>query len=123
MRKRFLSLLLTVCMTLALLSAPAYAAVGNLLRNSPEENLALLEELENLTGQDGAAVRALLEQYGLLDEDGNLVTDQSIVLNGTEYTLQEIEALLSDPDTDLSQIGYVDGLPIALGDLATIIAI
>ena len=123
MRKRFLSLLLTVCMTLSLLSAPAYAAVGNLLRNSPEENLALLEELENLTGQDGAAVRALLEQYGLLDEDGNLVTDQSIVLNGTEYTLQEIEALLSDPDTDLSQIGYVDGLPIALGDLATIIAI
>ena len=74
MRKRFLSLLLTVCMTLSLLSAPAYAAVGNLLRNSPEENLALLEELENLTGQDGAAVRALLEQYGLLDEDGNLVT-------------------------------------------------
>ena len=123
MRKRFLSLLLTVCMTLSLLSAPAYAAVGNLLRNSPEENLALLEELENLTGQDGAAVRALLEQYGLLDEDGNLVTDQSIVLNGTEYTLQEIEALLSDRDTDLSQIGYVDGLPIALGDLATIIAI
>ena len=53
MRKRFLSLLLTVCMTLSLLSAPAYAAVGNLLRNSPEENLALLEHAGIETGDFG----------------------------------------------------------------------
>ena len=123
MKRKLLSLLLVVCMVLSLLPATAYAAVGDLLGNSPEENQALLAELENLTGQDGAAVRALLEQYGLLDEDGNLVTDQAIVLDGVEYTLEEIEAMLEAPDTDLSRKATVDGVPISLGDLQTIIAI
>ena len=123
MRKRVLSLLLMVCMTLSLLPGTAYAAVGDLLGNSPGENQALLEELENLTGQDSETVRALLEQYGLLDEDGNLVTDKTVELDGVEYTLDEIEAMLNDPATDLSQVAEVDGVPIALGDLATIIAI
>ena len=123
MRKKLLSLLLAVCMTLSLLPGTAYAAVGNLLSNSAQENQALLETLENLTGQDGAAIQALLEQYGLLDENGNLVTDQTITLDGVEYTLEELDALLSDPATDLSQVGYVDGVPIALGDLKTILAI
>lgn len=123
MKRKLLSLLLVFCMALSLLPATAYAAVGDLLGNSPAENQALLEELENLTGQDGAAVRALLEQYGLLDEDGNLVTDQAIVLDGVEYTLEEIEAMLEDPDTDLSRKATVDGVPISLGDLKTIIAI
>ena len=110
-------------MALSLLPGTAYAAVGNLLSNSAQENQALLETLENLTGQDGAAIQALLEQYGLLDENGNLVTDQTITLDGVEYTLEELETLLSDPATDLSQVGYVDGVPIALGDLKTILAI
>lgn len=123
MRKRLLSLLVTLSMLLTLLPATAFAAVGELLGNSPRENQALLEELENLTGQDGEAIQALLEQYGLLDEDGDLVTDKTVELDGVAYNLDEIEALLDDPDTDLSQIGYVDGVPIALGDLRTIIAI
>lgn len=123
LKKRMLSLLLVFCMTFSLLPGTAYAAVGDLLGNSPRENQALLEELENLTGQDGEAIQALLEQYGLLDEDGNLVTDKTVELDGVAYTLDEIEALLNDPDTDLGQVGYVDGVPIALGDLRTIIAI
>lgn len=123
LKKRMLSLLLVFCMTFSLLPGTAYAAVGDLLGNSPRENEALLEELENLTGQDGEAIQALLEQYGLLDEDGNLVTDKTVELDGVAYTLDEIEALLNDPDTDLGQVGYVDGVPIALGDLRTIIAI
>ncbi len=123
MRKRLTAALLCLCMMLTLLPSTAYAALGDLLGNSPGANQALLAELENLTGQDGQAVQALLEQYGLLDENGNLVTDQTVELDGVEYTLDEIEALLSDPATNLSQIGYVDGVPIALGDLATIIAI
>ena len=123
MRKRLTAALLCLCMMLTLLPSTAYAALGDLLGNSPEANQALLAELKNLTGQDGEAVQALLEQYGLLDENGNLVTEQTVELDGVEYTLDEIEALLSDPATDLSQIGYVDGVPIALGDLATIIAI
>lgn len=110
-------------MMLTLLPAPAYAALGDLLGNSPAVNQTLLDELKSLTGQDGETIQALLEQYGLLDNNGNLVTDQTVELDGVSYTLDEIEALLSDPSTDLSQIGYVDGVPIALGDLKTIIAI
>ena len=123
MRKRLTAVLLTLCMMLTLLPAPAYAAVGDLLGNSPAANQELLDQLSALTGQDSETVLALLEQYGLLDEDGNLSTDQTVELDGVEYTLEGIEALLSDPNTDLGQTGYVDGVPIALGNLATIIAI
>ena len=123
MRKRVLSLLLAVCVTLSLLPAPAFAAFGGLLANSPAENQALLEKLESLTGQDRETVQALLAQYGLLDENGNLATGKRVELDGTEYTLEELEVLLSDPDTDLARVAEVDGVPIALGDLRTILAI
>ena len=123
MRKRLTAALLCLCMMLTLLPGTAYAAVGELLGNSRAENQALLEQLEALNGQDGEAIQALLEQYGLLDEDGNLDIDQTVELDGDAYTLAEIEALLDDPDADLSRVGYVDGVPIALGDLKTIIAI
>ena len=123
MRRRLTAVLLSLCMMLALLPAPAYAAVRELVGNPAEENQALLEELEALTGQDGEAVLELLEAYGLLDKDGNLITDQTVILNGAEYTLEEIEAMLNDPATDLSEVGYVGSTPIAMGDLKTIIAI
>ena len=123
MRRRLAAVLLCLCMMLTLLPTPAYAAVRELVGNSAEENQALLEELEALTGQDGEAVLELLEAYGLLDKDGNLITDQTITLNGTEYDLEEIEAMLNDPSTDLSEVGYVGDIPIAMGDLKTIIAI
>ena len=123
MRKRLTAALLCLCMMLTLLPGTAYAAVGELLGNSRAENQALLEQLEALNGQDGEAIQALLEQYGLLDEYGNLDIDQTVELDGDAYTLAEIEALLDDPDADLSRVGYVDGVPIALGDLKTIIAI
>lgn len=104
MRKRLTAALLCLCMMLTLLPGTAYAAVGELLGNSRAENQALLEQLEALTGQDGEAIQALLEQYGLLDEDGNLDIDQTVELDGDAYTLAEIEALLDDPDADLSRV-------------------
>ena len=82
MRKRLTAALLCLCMMLTLLPGTAYAAVGELLGNSRAENQVLLEQLEALTGQDGEAIQALLEQYGLLDEDGNLDIDQTVELDG-----------------------------------------
>ena len=81
LRKRLFALLLAASMTLSALPGTAYAAVADLLGNSPAENQALLEELSALTGQDGQAVYDLLKQYGLLDENGNLVTDQTVELD------------------------------------------
>lgn len=123
MKKRLLSLLLILSLTLSLLPGTAMAAVSGLLDNTPEQNQDLLEQLENFNGENYEEAYDLLDSLGLLDQDGDLITDQAIVLDGEEYTLEEIEALLDDPDTDLSRTGYVDGTPIALGDLKTIIAI
>lgn len=123
MKKRIVSLLLCLVMALSMLPGTAWASVGDLLRNTPAENQALLDELAAMTGGTTEEARAMLEQLGLLDENGQLKTDYTLSLNGKEYTLDDAEALLEDPDTDLSQVGYVDGTPIALGDLKTILEI
>ena len=123
MRKRLLSLLLVFCMALSLLPGTAFAAVGDLLNNQTAKNESLLQQLQDFTGESYEEVYDLLDTLGLLDEDGNLVTDQTIDLDGETYTLEEIEDLLNDPNTDLTQVAEVDGVPIALKDLATIIAI
>ena len=123
MKKRLLSLLLVVCMALSMLPATAYAAVSDLLPNSRGQNQEILDQLSALTEGNSAQAYALLEQLGLLDENGQLKTDYTIDLDGETYTLDEMMALLEDPSTDLSQVGYVDGTPIALGDLKTIIQI
>lgn len=123
MKKRILAVLLCLCMVLTMLPVSALAAVGGLLNNTPEQNEALLEKLQSFTGESPEEALELLDSMGLLDEDGNLITDQTIDLDGKQYTLEEMEALLEDPSTDLSQVAYADGVPIALGDLKTVIAI
>ncbi len=123
MTKRILAVLLCLCMVLTMLPVSALAAVGGLLNNTPEQNETLLEKLQSFTGESPEEALELLDSMGLLDEDGNLITDQTIDLDGKQYTLEEMEALLEDPSTDLSQVAYADGVPIALGDLKTVIAI
>lgn len=123
MKKRILAVLLCLCMVLTMLPVSALAAVGGLLNNTTEQNEALLEKLQSFTGESPEEALELLDSMGLLDEDGNLITDQTIDLDGKQYTLEEMEALLEDPSTDLSQVAYADGVPIALGDLKTVIAI
>lgn len=105
MKKRIVSLLLCLVMALSMLPGTAWASVGDLLRNTPAENQALLDELAAMTGGTTEEARAMLEQLGLLDENGQLKTDYTLSLNGKEYTLDEAEALLEDPDTDLSPGG------------------
>lgn len=123
MKKRILAVLLCLCMVLTMLPVSALAAVGGLLNNTPEQNETLLEKLQSFTGESPEEALELLDSMGLLDEDGNLITDQTIDLDGKQYTLEEMEALLEGPSTDLSQVAYADGVPIALGDLKTVIAI
>lgn len=123
MKKRILAVLLCLCMVLTMLPVSALAAVGGLLNNTPEQNETLFEKLQSFTGESPEEALELLDSMGLLDEDGNLITDQTLDLDGKQYTLEEMEALLEDPSTDLSQVAYADGVPIALGDLKTVIAI
>ena len=123
MKKRLLAMFLSLCMVLTMLPSAAFAAVSGLVHNTPEQNQSLLGQLQGFTGESYEEIYELLDTMGLLDEDGNLVTDQTIDLDGETYTLEEIEALLNDPNTDLTQVAEVDGVPISLKDLATIIAI
>ena len=123
MKKRFLAALLSLCMTLTLLPTTAFAAVSDSLGNTPEENQAILEQLADLTGGSSDQVLSMLNALGLLDEDGNFKVDQTITLDGQVLTLAAVMELLENPATDLTRIADVDGTPVALGDLKTMIQI
>ena len=123
MKKRFIAALLCLCMTLTLLPTTAFAALSDLLGNTPKENQAILEQLSALTGGSSDQVRSVLNALGLLDEDGNFKVDQTITLDGQVLTLAAVMELLENPATDLTRIADVDGTPVALGDLKTMIQI
>ena len=123
MKKRVLSILLVCCMVLTMLPTAAFAAVSDSLGNTPEENQAILEQLSALTGGSSDQVLSMLNALGLLDEDGNFKVDQTLTLDGRVLTLAAVMELLENPATDLTRIADVDGTPVALGDLKTMIQI
>ena len=123
MKKRILSILLLCCMVLTMLPTAAFAAVSDSLGNTPKENQAILEQLSALTGGSSDQVLSMLNALGLLDEDGNFKVDQTITLDGQVLTLAAVMELLENPATDLTRIADVDGTPVALGDLKTMIQI
>ena len=123
MKKRILSILLVCCMVLTMLPTAAFAAVSDSLGNTPKENQAILEQLSALTGGSSDQVLSMLNALGLLDEDGNFKVDQTITLDGRVLTLAAVMELLENPATDLTRIADVDGTPVALGDLKTMIQI
>ena len=110
-------------MVLTMLPTAAFAAVSDSLGNTPEENQAILEQLSALTGGSSDQVLSMLNALGLLDEDGNFKVDQTITLDGRVLTLAAVMELLENPATDLTRIADVDGTPVALGDLKTMIQI
>ena len=123
MKKRILSILLVCCMVLTMLPTTAFAALSDSLGNTPKENQAILEQLSALTGGSSDQVLSMLNALGLLDEAGNFKVDQTITLDGQVLTLAAVIELLENPATDLTRIADVDGTPVALGDLKTMIQI
>lgn len=110
-------------MVLTMLPTAAFAALSDSLGNTPRENQAILEQLSALTGGSSDQVLSMLNALGLLDEDGNFKVDQTITLDGQVLTLAAVMELLENPATDLTRIADVDGTPVALGDLKTMIQI
>lgn len=110
-------------MVLTMLPTTAFAALSDSLGNTPRENQAILEQLSALTGGSSDQVLSVLNALGLLDEDGNFKVDQTITLDGQVLTLAAVMELLENPATDLTRIADVDGTPVALGDLKTMIQI
>ena len=110
-------------MVLTMQPTAVFAAVSDSLGNTPEENQAILEQVSALTGGSSDQVLSMLNALGLLDEDGNFKVDQTITLDGQVLTLAAVMELLENPATDLTRIADVDGTPVALGDLKTMIQI
>ena len=121
--KRLAATMLTIVLLVGLLPTATYAAVGTLVRNSALENTALMQALQDAYGEDAQTYWALLRSYGLVDDAGNLITDEEIVVDGKSYTLDELETYLAQPGLDLSQVATVDGTAVTLENLKTVIEI
>ncbi len=112
---------LTLVLVLGMLPA---SVMATLLDNDPARNREILTELEQIVGseEEALAYYDILQRYNLLDEDGNAVTSWEIRMDGREITLEELREVLAgdyDPDYYIT----VDGMPIALGDVAAILEI
>ena len=123
MRKtyRLIAMLLTVVMIVTMM--PVYV-MASILDNSPEYNEEILAALEDIIGSEDEAKQyySVLEQYGLLDEDGSFMENMSAVIDGVEYSKEELCELLKG-DYDGDRIAVVDGMEITLDNLWNIIVI
>lgn len=119
--KRLVSILLVTVMVFSLVPAVAFAS---LLDNSAEYNEEILRALEEVVGSENEAKAyyKVMEQYGLLDEEGDFVDDLSATIDGKEYNKSELLELLSG-DYDSSKFAVIDGTKISLDNLWNIIFI
>lgn len=111
---------LCVCLFVSSLPLGALAAVTMTKGNTAGENQAVLETLQALTGDEEQAAAALesLQEYGLLDEDGNLRQTSTVTLDGKEMTLQQVREYLEDcGEEDLQKTVSIDGAEVTLENL------
>ncbi len=116
-----MTIVLTLVMTFSLMPAQAFAALTD---NDPEYNLEILNGIRDIVGSEDEAklYYAMMERYGLLDEDGHLMESWSIRMDGDEISLSELREILSG-DFDPNKTITVDGTPVTLADVKTMIEI
>lgn len=116
-----------LCAAVIVTSVPveSFAAIGDTIGNSPEQNEQLLADLKEITGSSASAEQAMaqLRDMGLLDEEGNIITDESILVDGSPMTLAEVERMLEEPGTDLGKEVTVDGQTLTLSAIRTMLEI
>lgn len=121
--KRWIAGLLTVVMLVTMLPTAAYAALWD---NTPDWNKEILQELTAFWGDEKTAQEAmeLLRQYGLMDEDGNILTDWSgkitIQEDSRPLTIGEARALSGGDVTVNSHPCDLAELKAALDRLETL---
>ena len=120
--KKLASALLALILCVQLLPAAAMAA---LLDNGAAYNQEILAALADIVGSEDEAERyyAILQQYGLLDEDGSMPDSWDIWMDGAQVALEDLRALLDSGDYDPDHQLLVDNTPITLGNLKTILEI
>ena len=124
-RYRVLSFLLCVALLVTAMPQQAYANIKDTVQNTDEENSALLEQLREI-GENSETAEAVirdLQNMGLLDKDGALVTSTKIMVDGTGMSLAEVKQLIEAPGADLSKKVSVEGEEITLKSLQTMLQI
>ena len=122
--KKALCLLLTVMLIFQMVT-PAFAYTQDTINNTTHENLTILDSLQSLYGDELTEDDVLgeLSNMGLLDNEGNLNISQSIMVDGTPMTLEQLKAMLNDDGVDLDKKVSVDGTELTLRDLKVMIEI
>ncbi len=118
---RITAIVLTLVMTFSLMPVQAFASLAD---NDPEYNREILNAIRDIVGSEDEAelYYAMMEHYGLLDEDGQLMESWSIRMDGEEISLSELREILSG-DFDPNKMITVDGSPVTLADVKTMIEI
>ena len=118
---RIIAIVLTLVMTISIMPVQAFAS---LVDNDPEYNREMLNAIRDIVGSEDEAelYYAMMEHYGLLDEDGNLMESWSIRMDGSDISLSELREILSG-DFDQNKMITVDGTPVTLADVKTMIEI
>ena len=118
--------LLSFLLMLVLAVGQPLSAIGAALgedETSPAFSQELVDYLTDMYGEEGALlVLESLYDMGLIDRYGNFRT-YSVELDGRKLTAAELEALLADPNTDLTRTCTVDGDTITLQDVKIMLEI
>ncbi|WP_066499262.1 S-layer homology domain-containing protein [Abyssisolibacter fermentans] len=124
MFKRALSILLVVIMIMSTMPITALANIGNTKGNTAEKNQQILDAISPITKDNTSKEDMLikLQNLGLLDGEGELVTS-TIIVDGNEMNLTQIREMLNASEADLTKIVSVDDISISLGDLKKMLAI
>ena len=119
--KRITAVVLTLVMTFSLMPSQGIASPAD---NDPELNREMLNAIREIVGSEDEAelYYAMMERYGLLDKDGDLMESWSIRMDGREISLSALRETLSG-DYDPNETITVDGTPVTLADVKTMIEI
>ncbi|MBR6293468.1 MAG: hypothetical protein IKR54_02650, partial [Lachnospiraceae bacterium] len=124
--RRTVSIIICIAMILTLLPQSMLEKVSAAVNGgqSPEYRQEIIDALAGIVGGEEKAqdYYRMLQDYGLLDEDGNILNDWYIEKDGCQISLDEIREILAG-DYDPQDMVWVDGAPVALEDLKTMIDI
>ncbi|WP_066507521.1 S-layer homology domain-containing protein [Abyssisolibacter fermentans] len=122
--KRIVSVILIICMVGLGLPIHAFANINQTKFNSVDENQNILSQLQEINGDisNTSDITEYLTDLGIIDEDG-IVETSMINIDGKDFTLQEVKAMLTTDDIDLEKIVSVDGSELTLNNLKTMIEI
>lgn len=136
MKRKMCKRLLSGFMAVVMLFSTLYtsSAYASLTSNSPQTNKQILSELEGIgmlkdvlgekvTDEELQEYYKILQNYGLLDENGSEVNEWDIWLDGEQVTLDDIKKILDDENCDMTHQLLVDGQVVTLGDVKTMIEI